>query len=428
MLKAEWTKQLQNYLLCVLVFCIPFSFSLISISIILLCLAWLLKGDFKGTWENLKRRKVLWPFIIFYLLHAISYFYSTDKAQSAFDLEEKLSLIILPIVIGAGMNIKEELAERVFFSFASGISALALFCLGRAVFTFLVHHTSSQFYYHELVFGFDANAVYVSWYAIFSLLLLLFFPWDKFFNGRSKYLQTFYIIIQLCFLVLLASKTLIALFFLLLVLYGAPRFLNFKKLGFKELAVLIIGAAIVAVLVFTDNPVKQRYTDVLKHDLNNANASDSSVSKNSGNLTLRLFLWRLGMENVREHNLWWYGAGNGDVSLLQNAKLDQHGIGNIYTEEGRSNLYNVNLHNMYLESLIMIGLPGLLCLLIIVFSPFLYYKNNKYRPLYMPFCTISAIFLFQEAALQTEAGIVYYILFMQIFISVYYSNTHLEKH
>ena len=151
-----------------------------------------------------------------------------------------------------------------------------------------------------------------------------------------------------------------------------------------------------------------------------------AVQTNSGNLTLRLFLWRLGMENVREHNLWWYGAGNGDVSLLQNAKLDQNGVGDIYNPAQRSNLYNVNLHNMYLEILIMLGIPGVLCLLIIVFSPFFYYKNKKYRPFFLLFCTIAAIFLFQEAAFQTEAGTVFYVLFMQIFISIYYSTTELE--
>ena len=241
MLKAEWRKQLQNYVLCILLFCIPFSFSLISLCIILLSVTWLLKGELKSTWQNLKSRKALWPFIIFYLLHAISYFYSTDKAQSLFDLEEKLSFLLLPIVLGAGMSIKDELAERVLFCFSSGISAVSLFCLGRASYDFFVHHTSSQFFYHDLVYGLDANAVYMAWYAIFSLLLLLFFPWGKIFNGQGKYLRAFYILIQLCFFILLSSKTLIALFFLLTLVYIAPRLLNFKKAGFKELALLIAG-------------------------------------------------------------------------------------------------------------------------------------------------------------------------------------------
>jgi len=423
---TERLRQIQNYLLCILVFCIPFSFSLISISIILLAVAWLFSGNINETWQNLKSRKVLWPFIIFYLLHAISYFYSTDKANSLFDLEEKLSLVILPIIVGAGMSIKDEDAERVFFFFTSGVAAISTFCTGRALYVYFTEHISSQFFYHELVYAFDANAVYMAWYAIFSLLLLLFFPWSKIFKGRGKYLQFFYIAIQLCFFVLLSAKTLTALFVAITAIYALPRYFNFKKIGYREIALLAAGVGIFAVVALTDNPVKKRYMDVIHKDIQNMDSSNVLL-KSSANLNLRLFLWRLGMENIREHKLWWYGAGNGDVSLLQNEKLAQHGIENIYNPENRSNLYNVNLHNMYLQTIVMLGIPGLILLLFIIATPFRLNRNKKYKPFFIMYGVIGAIFLFQEAGFQSAAGIVYYILFLQIFISINYSGRYLEN-
>jgi O-antigen ligase len=424
MLKARWAHLLWQYSLCILAFAIPLPFRFGSLAIIILAAAWLLQLQPKETFNNLKSRKALWPWFIYFALHAISYTYSQNKDQSLFDLQSKLSFVLLPLLIGTGSAISSKQTERIFLFFISGVSAIALFSMGRHVFSYLQSHDFSSLFYNHLVEGLDANAVTQAWYTIFAISLLLFVHWEHFFKGFYNYLKIKLIIILTLFLILLSARMLMVLYFLFILPYFMLQ--SVKRLSKARIIIIsTIITALAATLVFTENPVKKRYEDIFKINVNQSFLDDYThvAEGDFSNLTLRVFLWRIGFENINEKHLWLTGAGNGDVYKLQNDKMHSYGM-NIYppVEAWRSPFYNANLHNMYIQSLMMLGIGGLFIFILISFSPFRKLTQIKYNRLFFVFNVIAIFVMMQEAALQSQGGIIYYTFFIQLFWLLYYTR------
>jgi len=426
MLRAPWVQTALQYALCLLAFLIPFPFIFGSYAIGTVTFFWLLQCDFKGTFLRLKERKELWFWILYYILNACSYFYSENKDQSLFDIGAKISLLFLPVVVGAGMKISKKLFERILFFFSSGLSIVALISLIHAVIrTYNEGYLYKPFFfYHRLVEGFDSSAVYMALYSLFSLSALMMLKWEHYFTGKYRVWRIVYIVWQVLFFILLSSRLLILLFFLLVVPFYMRKALKHRNWSIGRVVLISIIFIAIGASVFTfDNPVKTRFSDMFQKNLDIAWKEDyRNVPQDSfSNVTLRLMLWRFGYENMQEHNLWLKGAGNGDAVDLQNKKLQEHGFDTeLNGDNQRSEYFNINLHNMFFQVLMMIGIPGLILYMLMVFSPLLALKGMEYRHIFFVFHVSMLFFMFQEAILQTQAGIVFYTVYSMIFWNLKY--------
>lgn len=426
MVKAGRVQNLHQFMLCALAFTIPMPYIYSSICIIGLAITWLLQGDFKTIFENLAQRKVLWAWLAYYLLLAVSYYYSADKHSSVFDLKTKISLFLMPIIIGCGRPINRKNLEQIFITFICGLSFTAIYCITKACILWEQTHDKQVFFYHNLVKGLSANAVYMAWYVIFAICMLLFISWQYYFKNRYISIKIILTVLLIAFFILLAARMLIVLFFLILIPFYLNKIFKYKKFSIFK-SILVCGALLILItaLVIIKNPIRDRYENILQNDFKNAWLDDySNVSEGDfSNLTLRLFIWRMGMENMSEKNLWLTGGGNGDTRTLMNEKLKEHGFRNIHPDAAlRSPFYNINLHNMFLQSLLMIGLPGLILFMIMVIAPFVRInKKTIHKGLFIIFHITAILFFMQEAALQTQAGIIYYAFFATIFWNLNYS-------
>ncbi|WP_276132364.1 O-antigen ligase family protein [Polluticoccus soli] len=338
-------------------------------------------------------------------------------------------MLLLPIVVGAGTTLKRQSVENIFLAFVSGISVAALICITAATRSYLSTGDIEVLFYNKLVKPIDdIHAVYMAWYALFSLSALLFFPWGRFFVGSWRVLRFILIALQIVFFILLSSKTLIVLFFLIITPFYLRKTLK-TRFGTAKVAILATAAvALFTALVVTENPIKERYNDVIqKNDLNKAFLTDYREVDESrlSNLTIRVFSWRIGIENIIDNNLWLTGCGSGDWQELQNQRFGRYHVQNWDKTyfDNTSELYNINLHNMFLQSFLMIGLPGLLLCMIIILSPFLYVRKIIYSSLFFIFHLVGFAFMMQESALQSHAGVIYYCFFTQIFWNIYYSDS-----
>ena len=116
--------------------------------------------------------------------------------------------------------------------------------------------------------------------------------------------------------------------------------------------------------------------------------------------------------------LWLTGCGVGDVGILQKGRIalyDAH-TNALYKQPDLSVL---NLHNMYLQVLMTLGIPGLLIFLLIVLTPFSWLKRLKNKEVFLIFLVSYLLYMMQESALQTQAGVVYFTFFYQVFMLVY---------
>jgi O-antigen ligase len=421
MFKAPWLQNALNYALCIIALAIPFPYIYSSLAIVLFAVLWVVQINFRTLGQNFRERKVLWLWVLFFLMHAASYFYSSDKHESLFDLQKKASLIVLPILIGAGMPIDKKKLKQIFVCFNIGVTVVAVFCIVRA---YLIYHytgLTTQFFYHPLVKGFSANAVYMGLYTLFSIAILLFFDWK---NNFYKYIRFILVAIQLVFFIFLSSRTLILfLFVVVLPAYFIDAFFIKKSDFFLKLIICVSAIAVGVILFKTDNPIRQRYADVLtSREKITWNDYKTNKKMEFNNLSLRLFFWRVCIDNMKEHDLWWKGAGNGGVYELQNKKMSEYGIEDIYNEKERSVLFNVNLHNMYLQSLMMLGVGGLLVFVLLILSPLAYVRRFDNKMVLFIFGFVMAVLMMQESSLQTQAGVVFYTLFSMIFCNYAYTR------
>jgi O-antigen ligase len=270
----------------------------------------------------------------------------------------------------------------------------------------------------------DINAVYMAWYTFFSLSLLLLFPWAGYIKNHP-YIRVLLLTFQFVFFILLSSKTLILLFFILLVPFFIGK-TRWRLANWKVVVSALVFTALFVGLFTTENPIRRRYEDIVnKNDIDKAWLKDYREVDESqfSNLAIRVMVWRMGIENMRAHNLWLTGAGNGDVQDMQNQRMASYHVQNWDKSyfDNSSTLWNLDLHNMYLETLLMIGIPGLVLFLLIMFNPLIYIKKTDYRAVFIIFFVVAILFMMQEASLQTQAGIIYYTFFAQIFWNIYYS-------
>jgi O-antigen ligase len=400
---------------------LPTFFFIAPILIVLIGLSWLALIH-KQSFNNIKNApKIVWVFIIFYVLHVLSYFISENKQQASFELEQKLGFLLLPIFVGSGPVIDNKRLSNLFIFYIFGISAVAITCFTNAGIIWYKSHTYNQFFYHQLVHIFSANAIYNSVYTLFSLSLLMLYNWPGSGIFKNKILYTLLFIIQIIFLLLLSSKTVILLFALILVPLYIMKINKQHKITWVQLTPFAFITFLLALVLFTNNPIKTRYKQITKYNQTSYWIPEKENQQQQFNhLTIRLFLWKIAIENIIENKLYLYGSGSGDVQDLQKKKIL------IYEkrfdpDRNTNQLCDLNIHNQILQTFFMLGFVGLLIVIYILITPFFWTSNDGIKNIIIVF-NLSYIFLaMQESVFQTQAGVIYY-LFMYFIFYNYCSN------
>ena len=111
---TQLTNKLFKACLYLVALTIPMYYRINALAVVLLAISWILTDDFKATLTQLKKRPLLIGWIIWYGLHAISYFYSDDKTIAGADLESKLSILLLPLIIGTQSKDNEAQLKGLF--------------------------------------------------------------------------------------------------------------------------------------------------------------------------------------------------------------------------------------------------------------------------------------------------------------------------
>ena len=434
MYKMARLNTLLPYALCLLAFSLPTWFAFSSACLVLVTVLWFLQGNFRETLNNIKERKYLWPWFVFYLLFAISYFYSENKDQSAFDLKTKLAYVLLPLIVGGGiiLTARQKTIESILLSLIVGVVFAAVISLIDATIVWYPDHYYYAFFYHHLVRKLDPNAVYTAWYTIFSISLVLFMPWQHYFQGKYKVLKIPLATFLLVFFFLLSARMFILLFLLFIIPYFLKKSFSNIRRGLAVTVITIVCLyGLFRVVDSTNNPIRNRYHAMIYGNQAYAWLDDYTWVEEArfDNVTLRIFLWRLGIENIAERKAWLTGVGNGDVHLVLVEKMREYKVQNIDNPDisKRPGFYNANLHNMFIQTLVMIGIPGLAVFLAISILPlFFIHKVRPYQP-FLVFHITSVLFMMQEAVLQTQAGIFFYIFISSIFWNLFYTQKSVTK-
>lgn len=415
--RFPWLQHAPFAACCLIAACIPLPFIFATLAIWALILSWLLAGNYRETFRRFFSSVPYLLWTALFALFACGYFISENKAESVFDTVGKLSFVLLPLLAGAGAKLSARQLGVVLICFIFSTTATGISCIAQAWHFWKLDGDTRHFFYHELPRGLDANAVYMAWYVVAALSALLLFPWNRAGISWMRWLRWPLLLFCSFFLLLLAARMLM-LAYLLLVLpaFGIRYFVQNRKRWVAPIAAVALALGLTVVLARTANPVQRRFAEIMNPDLRVVKTQDFNYQRPElSNLTLRLLVWRVGLDNIRSHNLWLRGSGNGDVHRLQNERFASMRVPDMTGNGQKSQLYNVNLHNMYLQTLFTAGIPGLLLLLSIALYPVFAPRRSASAWLSTAFHIIAIAFMFQESALQTQAGVVFYCFFYAIF-------------
>jgi O-antigen ligase len=419
------TSQLSNKLfktcLYLVALSIPMYYRINALAVVLLAISWILTDDFKATLTQLKKRPLLIGWIIWYGLHAISYFYSDDKTIAGADLESKLSILLLPLIIGTQRKENEAQLKGVFTSFLLGLVIICFLSIGSSYLAYQEGHQLSHFFYHQLVHFADANAVYMSWYVLIGIAILLLAP-PTFFFTKNKGIQIATIIILELFLLMLSARMVLLCQFAIILpilIYQSTK-KDFTK-GLINSGFAIVLLAIYGIVFLTNNPIKERFKEMTPSQTKNWVSKEDPSKQQFNNFTLRIFIWKTSMESIQQEHLYWYGSGIGDVAAIQQKTIEKH---NFELNEGNraKKIWEFNMHNMYIQELFMLGIIGLLTFLFILCRPLFFKFSTPYKWLFWSFQLTSIAVFFIESALQTQAGIIFFSFFSMLFLQHYYSS------
>ena len=381
-----------------------------SIVIVLLLIAGLVKNwmETKTLFNQNLKNTFLYGCVLFFLIHFIALLCKGNKQEGWLDLLVKTGVVLTPLAVCCTNFINEAKRKKLSHYFIVIVAAVALYCLGVALWKFYQSGDVSFFFYHLLVKPVNGHAGYYSVLVFIALLFLTEVQTRNDFKIRFLYVSL--IIFLSIFLFLLSSKLVIGFYFLYLVIYFMALIKNSsgKRFLFIGLLILLISGSIIALT--TTNPVSRRFSDIMNGNLKVLEMDKFNPGMYFNGIQFRLLQWRFTAEILNENDGWWIGVGPGNAQHL----LDQKYIStNMYIGEparGDHGFLGYNTHNQFLETLLKTGIPGVVVLLFICFTLIKMAWQQKKREIRF-IVALLLIWLLTESVLERQYGILIFTFF-----------------
>lgn len=372
------------------------SMKLNSLFIILLGMQWLLLVPSYEKKESLRRNwELLSIFGAYFLLFTVSILYSENTSGAWNDIESKLSLLLIPLSILGQKKLEVKdyaILLKLYVWFLVGVG---VFLVGKSLFLYGHLPTNQEF---SVLIG--VHASYLSLYMAVALFIAIQ-------SVIQKNHVELYTIITLFFaflLVLLAARMVLIATFLSLFTWVAVFHFTWKRL-LTMIAILMI----VVVAISNVDSVKNRFQEGLVGEKVEFGAvTDSTEIKTYGGKAIRFAIWQCAQEVIEEN--WVVGVGAGDVhkSLQDSYKRNEFQLAWQFN--------NYNSHNLFIETIIAVGMLGI-GVLISLFYLLFFYAIKTRDMLFFCFTTLFLMFSLIESAFNVQKGIVFLVAFSCLLFS-----------
>jgi hypothetical protein len=397
---------------------LPLKPSINSIFIILLVLFWVFEGGWKEKFYRFKTNLPLVLLVGFFFLNFLGLAYSSNFAIGIKEIETKLSLLVLPMVIGSSISIQSIYYDRVINLFVFSCIVTGAICLGFAfyqnylegfdferIYSGIVHNkykdtvypyvNNYYFTYDFLTRPLKIHPIYYSMFFNFSLAALVMR--NSLFN-QYPILRTIFLIFIFILILLLSSRTQTGITFFLI-----PTILVFDFLRTRKKSFLLINMALIFTLGFfiisQNRIIKTRIYEALDF------SSDYKTNLYGGR-SLRVEKWKCALLVVKDNLL--IGTGTGDENEALYQKYKETGLTIALKEK-------YNAHNQFLQTLMAQGLLGLVLLLSIFYFTIKYGLRRRNFMLVV-FTLIFFISCSTESMFLTQKGAVFFSFFASLLL------------
>lgn len=393
------------YLGLLSIFLIPINKHLVIFSM----LGWFVATLTNLTIDIIQKRKInidkkaLIPILIlpcFYLLHIIGLSYSSNLEYGFFDLEIKLSMILIPIIILIRSAVYLNKQKLIFLALIIGVLFSFFFNITNAYLNYLADGNILNFYYCLL--SPSLHPSYMAFYVGISLIALTYYK-TKLFNSGKTIRVAFPVIaitLLLAYLFMLSSKAGIISFAIAIAVYASIRIAQRIKPIFAIVAGIII--LIIPFIVINQIPtLSTRFSDMSNSIKNSKDATIDSESGSLARIAIIRSTYHISIENLP------WGVGTGDVK-------DE--ITKYHVSKGSKIItaQYLNAHNQFAQTTIALGIPGL-SILISFFAFGLITAYRKRNIIFLSFFLLMSIQMLFESMLEQQAGVIFITLFYSFF-------------
>ena len=379
---------------------------------------WLVEGKFKTRFQNFNFKSGLYlSLTAYFLLSILAVFYSSNQNRAWFDVQQKLALVVFPILLAGMSPYFWKNIRWVFWAFLAGLFIASIYDLVYAIqmscaageaeglFRFWVYERHMDIGFFQLIgmrmsyfsYGYFSQFMHPSYFSIyltFSLPLIHYLYKTK--SGLKRFEKTAYFFLGLYFIFIIyllqstagfISLALVLLFMLIQEL----RIIKKKKRSFY----FFRSALIFIIILFIVHLKTNRISDFA------AKIPIESISTSS---SIRLQIWKNTYSLWSENSI--LGVGPSDIREAIKTKLAASG--NLEFATG-----DYNMHNQFLESLIGLGILGLLALLAILYFSFKSAAGNK-SILFVYLLLIITVNFFFESILNRQSGLFFFLFFLSL--------------
>ena len=348
--------------------------------IALLTLVWFFK--FK-TFQNFSLKlKWIWPFLFYFFVFGIAFFFSENTIEGLKILERHISFIVLPFLIYCKKWSKSELDFfcKFYVQIVFVISVVSLICLLYFYLTNVdfVHSMDDTYLQWKLPHLLGFHPTYFGFNIVVANIILLTSSNNNNLKNSSLYGALFLSF----YLVYMSPRTAILCQFIVWIWFVYNRFSSTETLKYIKTTFAVILLSIMIFLAFK---------------------SEYFVTKLMNSISdKRFMLWEPAYDLIKENYfLLGEGLGNGEIQITQ------------YINTNNLTQFQVSdLHNQFLMNYLDLGFFGLLAILLLVLRPLIYFKD---KALYL-FSLTFFISIFTESFLYVIKGIVLFIILSSIFI------------
>ncbi|HTF81606.1 MAG TPA: O-antigen ligase family protein [Cytophagales bacterium] len=366
----------------------------ISFMVILLLANWLIDRQIILKVKTGLTHKFFLVSFLYWFLHVIGYFYSSNTKEAGFIIEKKLSLILFPLIF-ATINLNETSKLNIYKWFVF----LLLFFSSTCMLYGMYHYKMTgdiKMLSLEYSLYIDIHRVVMSMY----LTLGAYFAFELHKQGRIKLaVLILYLAISGAHILLMASR-LYMVVYLIFVCFLLYRYISSKKLLYGVMAFGLTLSFALGFVMYQTNKVFKSQIETLFMGKKTSAANTNGVSE-------RKYQWDAAMALIIKHPI--AGVGQGDVvdSLQQEYK-------DMYWDIGYTHRYHA--HNQYLQTFIGLGLLGFISLVFMIFYPFVFYKQTGVEA---KICSILfGISLLTDNHTELQQSIVFMFLWLGMFINL----------
>ncbi len=330
----------------------------------------------------------------YYVLYVISLLYTSNMERGMNFIGRKLPFLAyaLCFLVADTSYLKRDQLRGILYIFTA---TLVVKFWVRFIIMLVTHHTISLSVFDPL------HHTYMAMYLMLAIIFL-YTEWVQYRGQMSQWhfwTLVFSAIICVAYLIFVQSRTGIAGLIVIAAAIVVHQIVISKKIKYSLIALAIIsvcGISIYFLLPKSAHRLTQTVTEITKGD-----TSD-----------IRFYIMSSAVEVIKDNLPWGVGVGDRTDALMEYYKS---------TDNESAIKAEYNPHNIYLDSILTLGIPGILLLLAMLLIPTVAAFRNKDWLLLGFVFTVAFSGLF-EAVFDRQMGIMYFAFFYVVFSKGAFDN------